>query len=67
MKPETRLDIAKRLVREAEGLVARQQELSAVLDGKGYRREPAQQLLGNLEDALVNFRGTLAQLRASQS
>ena len=67
MKPETRLDIAKRLVIEAEGLVARQQELVAMLDHNGNRTEPARQLLGNLEDALVNFRGTLARLRASQS
>lgn len=67
MKPETRLDIAKRLVIEAEGLVARHQELVAVLDNSGSRTEPAQQSLGNLEDALVNFRGTLARLRASQS
>jgi hypothetical protein len=67
MKPETRLDIAKRLVIEAEGLVARQQELVAVLDNVGQRTEPAQRLLGNLEDALVNFRDTLARLQASQS
>jgi hypothetical protein len=67
MKPETRLDIAKRLITEAEGLVARQHELVAVLDNKGHRIEQARQLLGNLEDALANFRRTLARLQASKS
>jgi hypothetical protein len=67
MKPETRLDIAKRLIIEAEGLVARQHELISVLDNKGHRIEQAQHLLGNLEAALVKFRRTLARLQSSKS
>jgi len=67
MKPETRLDIVKRLVIEAEGLVASQHELVTVLDNKGCRIEQARHLLGNLEVALVNFRRTLARLQASKS
>jgi hypothetical protein len=67
MIPETRLDIAKRLIIEAEGLVARQHELVAVLDNKRHRTDQARHLLGNLEDALANFRRTLARLQALKS
>jgi hypothetical protein len=67
MKPETRMDIAKRLIIEAEGLVARQHELVTALDNNGHRIEQARYLLCNLEDALVSFRRTLARLKASKS
>jgi hypothetical protein len=66
MISETRLDIARRLAAEAEGMFARQQELVAVLESNGSRTQLAARLLKNLEDALANFRRTLAELQAMQ-
>jgi hypothetical protein len=66
MISETRLDIAKQLASEAEGVFARQQELVAVLESNGSRTQLAARLLKNLEDALANFRRTLAELQSMQ-
>lgn len=64
MKPETRQDIAKRLVAEAEGLVMRQRQLVAELEKSGHEAEQSQKLLGHFEDSLASFQRTLALLQA---
>jgi len=66
VKPETRQDIATRLVVEAEGLVARQQELVAYLDHRGCRTAEALALLDQFENTLANFRRILARLQFPQ-
>ena len=66
MISETRLDIAKQLASEAEGVFARQQELVAVLESNGSRTQLAARLLKNLEDSLTDFRRTLAELQSMQ-
>jgi hypothetical protein len=62
MKPETRQDIARRLVAEAEGLVARQQALVAELAKGHHNMTLPLKLLGQFERARENFRRTLAAL-----
>jgi hypothetical protein len=64
MKPETRQDIAKRLVAEAEGLVVRQRQLVAELEKSGRESDQSQELLGHFEDSLASFQRTLALLQA---
>ena len=64
MKPETRLEIAQRLVAEAEGLVLRQQQLVAVLEKDSHRTNEAQQLLSQFEAAQASFRRTLALMQS---
>jgi len=64
MKPETRLDIARRLVAEAEGLVARQEALAKELDNAGHGSALARELLGQFEKARRQFVGTAALLEA---
>ena len=66
MKPETRKEIATRLVVEAEALVARQQQLVAHLDRKGYSTKEAIRLLDHFDAALKTFRRTWAQLQSVQ-
>jgi hypothetical protein len=66
MKPETRQEIAERLVVEATEVVARQRHFVARLDGKGYSLNEASRLLDSFEIALKNFRRTLALLQSSQ-
>jgi hypothetical protein len=63
MKPETRQDIARRLVAEAEGLVVRQRQLVAELEKNGHESGQSQKLLGHFEDSLESFRRTLALLQ----
>jgi len=65
MKPETRLDIAKRLVVEAEAMVVRQQKLVAELNGDGHGTGESLELLAQFENALTNFRRTLALFQSS--
>jgi len=64
MKPETRLDIAKRLVAEAEGLVARQEMLVAELDKAGYNSALGRSLLEQFERAHKQFVRTAAMLES---
>ena len=64
MKPETRLEIAQRLVAEAEGLVLRQQQLVAVLEKDGHRTTEALRMLNQFEAAQANFRRTLALMQS---
>jgi hypothetical protein len=63
VKPETREEIARRLVAEAEVMVTRQQELVAALENDGRNSRLAGELLDRFETALENFRRTLALLR----
>ncbi|HWU54135.1 MAG TPA: hypothetical protein VN175_01455 [Rhizomicrobium sp.] len=65
------MDITKLLVAEAEGIYARQQELiailgssGAILEGNGSRTQLGERVLSRLEDALTDFRRTLAQLQS---
>ena len=67
MRPETRRDIAKRLVVEAEGLVMRQRQLVTELEQNGHETERSQRLLGHFEDGLARFRDTLALLKIRRS
>jgi len=62
MKPETRQDIARRLVAEAEGLVVRQQELVAELAKGHHNTTLSLKLLDQFERARENFQCTLAFL-----
>jgi len=66
MKPETRLDIAGRLVAEAQAIVKRQEKLIADLEDNGQPTERSDELLELLVTALMNFKRTLALLRAAQ-
>lgn len=62
MKPETRPEIAKRLLSEAADLVERQQQLLVVLENKVHQTREAESLLDQLEQALTSFGRTLALL-----
>jgi hypothetical protein len=64
MRPETRLEIATRLVAEAEALVAQQQQLVAELGRNGRGTDSARRLLFQFDRALESFRRTLALLQS---
>jgi hypothetical protein len=66
MKPETRNEIAERLVVDAREVAARQRQFVARLDGEGYSTKEASRLLDSFEIALKNFRRTLALLQSTQ-
>ena len=66
MKPETRQEIAQRLVVEAEGLVARQQQLVVELEKKGCETQFSVELLIQFERASANFRHTLYLLESTK-
>jgi hypothetical protein len=59
------LDIAKRLVVEAEAMVARQRQLVAALDNGPRNTKVALALLDNFEKAQINFKRSLALLMQS--
>lgn len=65
MKPETRLEIATRLVAEAEGLVMRQRELVASLEQDGRDAAQSLQLLQRFELTRDNFRRILSSLQSA--
>lgn len=67
MKPETRLEIAQRLVAEAEGMVLRQQRFVAEFEKNGWTNPEARKLLKQFEIAQENFRRTLALLQSAKS
>jgi len=59
MRPESRQEIAKRLVAEADWLVDRQRQLVAALEKNGANIMVARELLIQFEMAAVTFRRTL--------
>lgn len=67
MKPESRQEIASRLVVEAEGLVMRQQALVAQLQKDGEDATLSLELLMQFEKARANFRRTLDLLKSTRT
>ena len=63
MKPESRLDIARRNVAQAEAYVARQKCLIEELKAGRHRTTGAEIFLRNLESALATCRKTLRLLQ----
>jgi hypothetical protein len=66
MEPETRKQIATRLVVESKALVARQQQLVVHLDRGGHGTREAIRLLDQFEAALKTFRRTWVLLQSVQ-
>ena len=64
MKPETRLEIATRLIAEAEGLVVHQEMLAKELEKAGHNPALARDLLRQFEQAHGQFVRTAALLES---
>jgi hypothetical protein len=60
MKPESRLDIAKRLVAETEALVEKQAQLVNYLEESGYSAESAIILLSLMRESLKQCQKSLS-------
>lgn len=63
VKPESRLEIFKRRVAEAEAAVARQKRLIEDLEREGHPTQGSHILLGLLEDALRNAKDALVTMK----
>ena len=67
MKPESRLEIAERQVRDAEEDVARQKRIVEDLVKAGHPAVGARTLLRLLQQTLDNYREALYLIRSSRS
>ncbi len=66
MRTETHLEMAKRHVREAEAIVARQRKLVEQLRRDGHDLVEAERLLRNFEESLEAHRQGLAHMRRAR-